>query len=64
MIITTKVEKHKFKYFHEVLCYCGGRYTNNPSDYGEFVYVQFDPGDYVLYNHLWDNFNKTHQPQF
>ena len=59
MIITTRIQKYKFRYFHEILCHCGGRYINNPIDYGEFVSVQFYPGNYILYNELWSNFEKT-----
>lgn len=59
MICTDRIEKHKFKYFHTILCGTGGRYLQNPIDCGEFFLVQYEPGDYNVQFELWNRLNIT-----
>lgn len=49
-----RVPKEKLQQFHEILCSTGGRYLYNPQDYGEFVRVSYEPGNYSLQMKLWE----------
>lgn len=46
LICNERVSLSRFKQWHEILCETNGRYNKNPIYSGDFVYVDYKPGDY------------------
>lgn len=41
-----RVPRDRFAQFHTILCETGGRYLSNPRESGDYVCVDYAPGDY------------------
>ncbi len=55
MIIKTRIDNFKMKQFQEIMIASGGRYIIDPFQEGNIWRVEFDPGNYRLFNASWES---------
>lgn len=56
-VFSQSIPKNKFLQWHQILCQTQGRYINNPIVIGDVVKVNYEPGNYLEQEKMWQTIN-------